>query len=54
VKKKKGLKFYDKSYNARLLLRASLKNLKKDNKIINYPLYALNLLFNIKFLRQDR
>lgn len=50
IKKKKSLKAYAKAYKPRLSLRTSLKNLKQDDKTINYPLYAIYLLccFNIK------
>src|SRR3989338_8159682 len=40
---KKSLKVYDEKYAPTVLSRASLKNLSRDGKIINYPLYAIHL-----------
>ena len=38
--KSKSLQSYDHYFNPRLLVRASLLNLKHDGKILNIPLYA--------------
>lgn len=43
VKKKKGLKQYATKYHPKFLLRTSLKDLKRDDNLINFPLYAISL-----------
>ena len=40
--KSKSLKVYDKKFEPEFLARASLLNFKKDGKIVNIPLYAIN------------
>ncbi len=40
-KQKKSLQLYAQKYRPTLLLRASLRNLKQDNEVCNYPLYML-------------
>ena len=42
--KSKSLLSYDNRFHPTLLLRSTLLNLKRDGKIINIPLYALNYL----------
>ncbi|MCK4609312.1 MAG: ATP-binding protein [Gammaproteobacteria bacterium] len=44
VKKKKSLKQYSLHYNPKRLLRTSLKNLRRDDNLINIPLYMLKQL----------
>lgn len=44
---KKSLLEYEKKYQPKLLLRASLMNLKKDHNIINIPLYLVGNLFEL-------
>jgi predicted AAA+ superfamily ATPase len=39
----KSLKSFDDRFSPEFLCRATLKNLKKDGKIINFPLYAVSL-----------
>jgi hypothetical protein len=41
-RKKKSLRVYDKKYQPELLLRSSLMNLKKDENILNIPLYLIS------------
>ena len=48
-RKKKSLLVYAAKYRPSILLRASLRNLKKDGNILNIPLYLVNR-FN-KFLQ---
>jgi predicted AAA+ superfamily ATPase len=43
----KSLRSFDVQFSPSVLTRASLLNLKKDGKIINFPLYALSLLPNM-------
>lgn len=42
--KSKSIKVYDKKFNPSLLLRTSLLNLKQDGKLLNIPLYMINML----------
>lgn len=42
--KSKSLQSYDLQFKSDRLLRATLLNLKKDDKICNLPLYAVSLL----------
>jgi uncharacterized protein len=42
--RKKSLLVYGDTYNAEVLLRATLMNFKKDGRICNYPLYAVSLV----------
>ncbi len=44
-KRKKSLLVYDQKYNPNVLPRTTLMNLKRDGKVLNYPLYAMNRLF---------
>lgn len=44
--KSKSLQSFDTKFNPSLLFRTSLRNLRKDNKICNIPLYCLNSLLN--------
>lgn len=44
---KKSLLEYEKKYQPKLLLRASLMNLKQDHNIINIPLYLVGNLFEL-------
>jgi len=41
--KSKSLASYDKQFSPNVLSRTTLLNLRKDGKICNYPLYAINL-----------
>ena len=43
--KAKSLKVYDKLFSPKLLLRSSLANFNKDDRIVDIPLYALKLFF---------
>jgi predicted AAA+ superfamily ATPase len=43
----KSLRSFDVQFSPSVLTRASLLNLKKDGKILNFPLYALSLLPNM-------
>ncbi len=49
--KKKSLLTYAEKYQASILLRSTLMNLKRDNKIYNYPLYMIGKLTEL-FPRQ--
>jgi predicted AAA+ superfamily ATPase len=40
----KSLRSYDMQFSPALLARTNLLNLKKDGKVCNFPLYAVNLL----------
>jgi predicted AAA+ superfamily ATPase len=42
--KSKSLRSYDMQYSPARLARTNLLNLKKDGKVCNFPLYAVNLL----------
>ncbi len=42
--KSKSLQSYDKKFAPPMLLRATLLNLKKNNQILNIPLYAINFI----------
>ncbi len=44
--KSKSLQSYNDKYNPNLLIRSSLQNLKRDDKSLNIPLYALSQLNN--------
>ncbi len=43
ISRKKSLKIYDEKYTPKVLSRASLLNLSRDGKLLNYPLYAIHL-----------
>lgn len=43
-RQKKSLLVYNEKYNPKISLRASLRNLKKDGKILNVPLYLMGKL----------
>lgn len=43
ISRKKSLKIYDEKYAPKVLSRASLLNLSRDGKLLNYPLYAIHL-----------
>ena len=45
--KSKSLQSFDTKFNPSQLYRTSLRNLRKDDKICNIPLYYLNSLPNI-------
>lgn len=42
--KKKSLRVYGNIYNSKILIRTSPMNLKKDNEILNCPLYLIEVL----------
>ena len=41
--KSRSLRVYDHAYSPPILSRASLLNLRRDGRILNYPLYAISL-----------
>lgn len=45
--KSKSLQSYNEKYEPELLIRSSLQNLKKDDKTLNIPLYALSIIDNL-------
>ena len=47
-KKKKSLRVYADKYHPRVICRASLLNLKRDEDVCNYPLYALKVFLRVQ------
>lgn len=45
-RKKKSLLVYNEKYKPKMMLRASLRNLKKEEKVLNIPLYMISQLIN--------
>lgn len=46
-KKKKSLLVYDSKFNPPLLVRTTLRNLRKDGNIVNIPLYLMHRFYDI-------